>query len=78
MKTLSYNPSPLEVEIARILQDFTSEIGSRLLNRKIVSTAVNLAVNLELDNPTLHYEIADADGDRHVITIKIIQKPDLE
>jgi hypothetical protein len=72
MKTQSYNPSPLEVEIAQILQNLSESIGKQLRTGKIVSSDVNL----NLDNPILHLEIMDSDGDNHHLTVKVIQKPD--
>lgn len=72
MKTQSYNPSPLEVEFANILEDLRGELNIRLKNKKIESTSILL----EADNPVYKAEILDDDGDSHTLVIKIIQRPD--
>ncbi len=72
MKTVSYNPSDLEVEIANILKRLQGSISDQLKNRKITA----IEHKLDMDNPTLNLYISDDDGDKHVIVMKLIQKPD--
>ncbi len=72
MKTPSYNPSPLEVELTNILSSLIPTINDQLKDMKI-STA---KINLKADNPALAMEILDNDGDIHSVVIKIIQRPD--
>lgn len=72
MKTTQYNPSPIEVEIAKALTDLQSELEAKLSNNKI------LGIDNEItkDNPLVRLHLQDSDGDAHEIVIKIIQKPD--
>lgn len=72
MKTTSYNPSTLEVEIAKIIEKLKDHITAELPNRKIIS----VDHDLEMDNPVLHLTIQDDDGDLHKMVLKLIQKPD--
>ena len=72
MKTNSYNPSPLEVEFANILEELKDEINNRLKNKKIESSSIHL----DLDNPTFKMNLTDDDGDKHVLILKLIQQPD--
>ncbi len=72
MKTNTYNPSPLEVEFANILEDLRDEMNNRLKNCKIEATGIQL----DLDNPVLNIDIVDHDGDKHSLVFKIIQRPD--
>lgn len=74
MKTNTYNPSPLEIEFANLLEDLTDEMNMRLKNRKIEATEIQL----DQDNPTFRMDISDLDGDKHTMVIKIIQRPDQE
>lgn len=72
MKTISYNPSSLEVEIAKIIEKLKDQISVHLQDRKIIS----VEHELEMDNPLLYLTIQDDDGDLHKIALKLIQKPD--
>ena len=74
MKTNSYNPSPLEIEFANLLDDLIDEMNLRLKNRKIESSDIQL----DQDNPTFRMDICDLDGDKHTMILKIIQRPDQE
>ena len=58
MKTVSYNPSDLEVEIANILENLQTQISDLLKNRKVSS----VERNLDMDNPTIYLNILDDDG----------------
>jgi len=72
MKTISYNPSTLEVEIAEIIEKLKDQISTQLRDRRIIS----IDHDLEMDNPLLHMTIQDDDGDIHKMAVKLIQKPD--
>jgi hypothetical protein len=72
MKTTSYNPSSLEVEIATVIENLKDQISSNLQNRKVLS----IDHKLDMDNPQLDLTIQDLDGDIHKIILKLIQKPD--
>ncbi len=72
MKTMTYNPSPLEVEFANIIEGLSGEIEKKLNGNKIVAVDKNNVV----DNPLVRLTLQDQDGDKHMVIIKIIQKPD--
>jgi hypothetical protein len=72
MKTISYNPSPLEVDLANALVILQKEIEKHLLDNKIT----RVEANLERDNPKVKLTLKDKEGDEHEIVIKITQMPD--
>lgn len=72
MKTISYNPSPLEVDLANALVILQKEIEKHLLDNKIT----HVEANLERDNPKVKLTLKDNEGDEHEIVIKITQMPD--
>ncbi len=72
MKTVNYNPSPLEVEMAKIINSLQAEINNKLSNSKIVS----IKLDIQADNPDLIIRTEDKDGDIHELMMRIIQKPD--
>ncbi|MCB0487472.1 MAG: hypothetical protein R2820_13655 [Cyclobacteriaceae bacterium] len=72
MKTVSYNPSPLEVDFANALQILSQEIEPHLQDNKIIKTEPDLSK----DNPTVKFYLVDKDGDQHEIVIKVVQLPD--
>lgn len=72
MKTESYNPSILEVELATVLTKLQEELEKGLSSNKIIQ----MSANLNLDNPTVEIKTEDVDGDPHEIVIKVIQRPD--
>jgi penicillin V acylase-like amidase (Ntn superfamily) len=72
MKTSNYNPSILEVRLALILKEMREEINARMDGFKIFK----IEDHPDKDNPDLHFHIEDSDGDRHVLVLKLIQKPD--
>jgi len=74
MKTISYNPSPLEVDMANALLILQSEIEKHLQDNKIVSAEPNL----KKDNPTVKFNLVDKDGDKHEMVVKVVQIPDKE
>ena len=72
MKTSNYNPSPLEVRFATILKDMKDELNHQLDGFEIY----RIENNINEDNPTVQFHLADKDGDRHQIILKVIQRPD--
>jgi hypothetical protein len=72
MKTTSYNPSALEVEIAEIIAKMKDQINEHLKNRSIVA----VEHDLKMDNPQLYFTVEDDDGDKHKLALTLIQKPD--
>lgn len=72
MKTSTYNPSPLEVDMANALTILQNEIVKHLQDCDIVS----VEPNIKRDNPTVKFRVIDKDGDPHELMIRIIQVPD--
>ena len=72
MKTKAYNPSPLEVEFVQVIESLKQNINDKLENSEIVS----FEHQLELDNPILRANLVDVDGDKHIVILRVIQKPD--
>jgi hypothetical protein len=72
MKTESYNPSPLEVDMANALFLLQKEIEKHLQNNDIV----HVESNIKRDNPMVKFSLLDKDGDPHEIVVRIVQIPD--
>ena len=72
MKTISYNPSKLELEFAEAIKQLTNEIEIKLAPNKIL----NVEKRITEDNPSVIFQIIDSDGDNHEIIFKIIQRID--
>jgi hypothetical protein len=72
MKTDSYNPSPLEVDMANALFILQKEIEKHLQNNEIV----HVESNIKRDNPMVKFNLLDKDGDPHEIVVRIVQIPD--
>jgi hypothetical protein len=72
MKTSNYNPSPLEVRFALILTGLKEELNRQLDGFEIY----RIDNNIQVDNPTVQFLVADQDGDKHEIVLKVIQRPD--
>ena len=72
MKTTSYNPSSLEVDLANALVILQKDIQKHLQDNKIV----NIESDLQRDNPTVKFNLVDKDGDPHELLIRVIQIPD--
>jgi hypothetical protein len=72
MKTDSYNPSPLEVDMANALFLLQKEIEKHLQNNEIV----HVESNIKRDNPMVKFNLLDKDGDPHEIVVRIVQIPD--
>ncbi len=72
MKTESYNPSPLEVDMANALFLLQKEIEKHLQNNDVV----HVESNIKRDNPMVKFSLLDKDGDPHEIVVRIVQIPD--
>ena len=72
MKTVTYNPSPLEVDFANALFILQKDIQKHLQNNKVTS----VESNIKRDNPMIKFSLVDKDGDPHEIVVRIIQIPD--
>lgn len=72
MKTTSYNPSPLEVEMVNILNELQTSIDSKLKDNEIIK----VENKIHEDNPIVRFFLLDKDGDPHEVVFKIIQTPD--
>jgi hypothetical protein len=72
MRTIEYNPSPIEVEFAEAISKLKEELEKHLTKNKIDS----ISNNINADNPLLKIDMTDTDGDKHRLVIKLIQKPD--
>jgi hypothetical protein len=72
MKTPSYNPSPIEIELTGIMKTLIGSINGLLKNKQITESEIDL----NSDNPVFRITIRDDDGDIHSVVMKIIQKPD--
>lgn len=72
MKTQQYNPSQLEVELAKAIKDLAPEIEAKLSQNKII----HIEDKIKADNPMVKIRLQDADNDQHDVVLKIIQKPD--
>lgn len=72
MKTSSYNPSPLEVDLANALFILQKEIEKHLQDNEII----HVETNINRDNPMVKFNLLDKDGDPHEIVVRIVQIPD--
>lgn len=72
MKTPTYNPSPLEVDLANALHALQNEIQKQLPDNRIV----DVRSETQSENPLVRFQIVDSDGDPHEIIVRIIQIPD--
>ena len=72
MKTTSYNPSPLEVDMANALLILQGEIEKHMQDNKII----HAESDLKKDNPSIKFNLLDKDGDSHELVVRIVQIPD--
>jgi hypothetical protein len=72
MKTSSYNPSPLEVDMANALFILQKELEKHLQDNEVV----HVETNINRDNPMVKFNLLDKDGDPHEIVVRIVQIPD--
>jgi len=68
MKTTSYNPSPIEVEFANILNQLQDKIGAQLSSNDVIK----VENKIQEDNPVVKFYLHDSDGDPHEVVLKII------
>jgi hypothetical protein len=72
MKTVVYNPSPIEVKVCEALYQISAQLEQALGDLKIES----LVPNVKKDNPDVVITLVDSDGDKHQVVITVIQRPD--
>lgn len=72
MRTISYNPSPIEVDFAEAFEALQMELQKKLDGL----TIVKIENEITADNPLIRFYVKDKDGDPHEVVIKVIQKPD--
>jgi hypothetical protein len=72
MKTTTYNPSAIEIELAKALVILQKEIEQKLDAKKITK----ISPDLSQDNPAVKITLVDKEGDVHDIVLKIVQLPD--
>ena len=72
MKTISYNPSSLELEFAEAILKLRGEIDKSLSSNRIIE----IKKSGNEDNPKLVFFLEDEDGDKHEVVMKVIQRPD--
>lgn len=72
MRTVSYNPSPIEVDFAEALEALQGDIQKKLDGISIE----RIENHITADNPLIRFYLKDRDGDPHEVVIKVIQKPD--
>lgn len=72
MRTITYNPSPIEVDFAEALESLKEDIEKKLNSQSIEK----IDNEITADNPLIRFHLKDKDGDPHEIVIKVIQKPD--
>lgn len=72
MKTVSYNPSPIEVQLAKSIAAVKERLAEHMNGMKIEK----IKEELETDNPILRFYLVDEDDDKHEVVVQIIQKPD--
>ncbi|MFA0964309.1 hypothetical protein AB9P05_21060 [Roseivirga sp. BDSF3-8] len=72
MKTETYNPSRLEVEVAEALAELAPQLQEKLSVFKIT----NVQKDVSIDNPTVTFQLKDQDGDKHELVLRVYQKPD--
>lgn len=73
MKTDNYNPSVLEVKLAKAIMACKEQLQKQLGEEiKIIDTLEHF----QIDNPMVTLHLKDSDGDMHEMVIKVIQRPD--
>lgn len=72
MKTISYNPSPLEVDFSNALIILQDQIEKHLQDNRIIRAEPDLSK----DNPVVKFLLQDKEGDTHEIVVRVIQIPD--
>ena len=73
MRTTYYNPSRLEVDFAKAIEDLAPQLETRLGEGERV---VDILAEHDADNPMVTYKLKDKEGDIHEVVVQIIQRPD--
>ena len=72
MKTLTYNPSTIEIEFAEAIQSLSGTLQEKIKSNKIIS----VENKLKEDNPLIIFKLLDKEGDTHEVVLKVIQRAD--
>ena len=72
MKTTAYNPSNLEIELAKAVVLLQKEIEQKLNGNQITK----IFPDVSQDNPVVKITLVDKEGDAHEVVMKIVQLPD--
>jgi len=72
MKTTTYNPSQLEIDIANAMLTLQKEIEKKLADIQII----HVETQIMRDNPMVKFSLLDRDGDPHEVVVRVIQIPD--
>lgn len=72
MKTTAYNPSNLEIELAKTVVLLQKEIEQKLNGKQITK----IFPDVSQDNPAVKITLVDKEGDAHEVVMKIVQLPD--
>jgi hypothetical protein len=72
MKTNQYNPSSIEVQFARAIEDLSGQIEKLLPDVEVIKVENKITA----DNPIVKFYLLDKDGDPHELVLKVIQTPD--
>lgn len=73
MRTTYYNPSKLEVDFAKALEDLTPQLERKLDEGEQV---IDIESVHDADNPLVIFKLKDQEGDLHEVVVQIIQRPD--
>lgn len=74
MENESYNPSPLEVQMADAIEQLSDQLAEKLPEHKVLS----IEKNIQLDNPQLLVRVENQQGKKNEVVIRIIQRVDHE
>lgn len=72
MKTIKYNPSALEMDMANAIMGLNKEIEKHLQD----NTITQIEPDLDRENPVITFHLTDKDGDRHQLMVRVFQVPD--
>lgn len=73
MRTRFYNPSKLEVNFAKAVEDLTPQLEDKLDEGERV---IGIESIHDTDNPMVIFKLEDKEGDLHEVVLQIIQRPD--
>lgn len=72
MKTEYYNPSKLELDLAKAITALAPHLSDHLPETEIIT----IQPSYSSDNLFLVFKLKDADGDLHEVVLQLIQRPD--